>query len=70
MTAITLPPRIFKIGALELPDPNPEAAPDDALALFAPNFPQVRGATLAAPEVRGDGTLVYAVERPPVKTKG
>jgi len=62
--------RIFKLGALELEDPAPDLSPEDAIALYAPNFPQVQGATLAAPEVRGDGVLVYRVERPMVKIKG
>jgi PRTRC genetic system protein C len=72
MTATTIetPPRVFRLGALELADPDASLSAEDALALYAANFPQVRGATLAAPEFRADGTLVYPVERPTVKTKG
>jgi PRTRC genetic system protein C len=70
--SITIQPvaRVFRLGQLELPDPDPTLAPDEAVALYAPNYPQVQGATLAAPEARADGTVVYAVERQPVKTKG
>jgi PRTRC genetic system protein C len=67
---IEQPIRKFTLGALELDDPAPDLAPDAALALYAPNFPQLHGAALSAPQVRPDGVLVYAVERPPVKTKG
>ena len=72
MTAPTIatPTRVFRLGALELADPDASLSAADALALYAPNFPQVQGATLAAPEYRADGTLVYPVERPLVKTKG
>ena len=72
MTATTIetPPRVFRLGALELADPDASLSAEYALALYAPNFPQVQGATLAAPEFRADGTLVYPVERPTVKTKG
>lgn len=62
--------RKFLLGTLELDDPAPELPPEEALNLFALNFPQVRGAVLGAPEVRGDGLLVYRVERAEVKTKG
>lgn len=67
---IESPPRVFKLGALELADPDPSLSPEAALALYAPNFPQIEGAALGAPDMRGDGTLVYPVERQPVKTKG
>lgn len=62
--------RKFQLGVLELEDPAPDLSPEDAIALYAPNFPQVQGATLAAPEIRGDGVLVYRIERPTVKVKG
>jgi PRTRC genetic system protein C len=72
MTATTIetPPRVFRLGALELADPDASLSAEDALALYAPNFPQVQGAALGAPEFRADGTLVYPVERTTVKTKG
>ncbi len=67
---IEQPIRKFTLGALELDDPAPDLAPEASLALYEPNFPQLQGAVLSAPQVRGDGVLVYAVERTPVKTKG
>ncbi|WP_020504315.1 PRTRC system protein C [Lamprocystis purpurea] len=67
---IETPPRVFRLGALELADPDPALAAEDALALYAPNFPQVQGANLGAPESRADGVLVFPVERAAVKTKG
>ena len=71
MTAtVETPTRVFLLGALELADPDPSLAPEDAVALYAPNFPQVAGARLAAPEPRPDGTLGYRIERETVKTKG
>lgn len=62
--------RKFVLGALELDDPAPDLPPEEALALYAPNFPQVQSATLGAPEIRGDGVLLYRVDRPTVKVKG
>ncbi|NCA71173.1 MAG: hypothetical protein EOM91_13920 [Sphingobacteriia bacterium] len=67
---IAQPIRKFSLGALELDDPAPDLDPEAALALYAPNFPQLQGAVLSAPQMRADGVLLYAVERPPVKTKG
>ena len=66
---IIQPVRVFKMGALRLPDPDPTAPPTEALALYVPNYPQLAHATLLEPRLEGE-ELVYEVEKPPVKTKG
>ena len=67
-TTITLD-RVFKMGSVELPDPAPDKAPEDALKLFVPSYPHLASATLAPPVAEGD-RLVFAIEKPPVATKG
>ncbi len=66
---ITQPTRIFKMGSLELPDPAPDLTPNEAIKMLAVNFPPLSQGILGAPELRGD-TLVYPLEKPPVKTNG
>lgn len=63
------PVRVFKMGAVELADPDPALAPLEALRLYSPNYPHLASATLSEPDFR-DGQLIYEVEKPPVKTKG
>ncbi|MFL6600799.1 MAG: PRTRC system protein C [Steroidobacteraceae bacterium] len=67
--AITLLKRIFKFGALELPDLAPNLDPVASLKLYERSHPILRTASLAEPYAQGD-QLVYEVEKPPVQTKG
>ncbi|HRZ35460.1 MAG TPA: PRTRC system protein C [Candidatus Paceibacterota bacterium] len=66
---IVRPFRRFKMGSLELPDPAPDLPPEEAVKLLAVNFPHLAAGLLGAPERRGE-TLVYPIEKPPVKTNG
>jgi len=66
---ITTPTRVFTMGNLELPDPAPHLPPDEAIRLLAVNFPHLAHGLLGEPTLRGD-TLVYPIEKPPVKTNG
>ena len=66
---ITQPVRVFKMGAIELADPDPARSPEEALKLYVPNYPYLAQAHLGPPQLEGD-RLVYVVEKPPVKTKG
>lgn len=69
MSNIIQPERVFKMGAVELPDPDPQLTPEKALALYAPNYPYLANAVLSPARI--DGTrVIYEVEKPPVKTKG
>lgn len=61
--------RIFKMGSLELDDPNPQAEPLEALRLYAKAYPVLANATLDEPSIDGE-RLVYAVVKPQGKTKG
>lgn len=61
--------RVFKMGSVRLPDPDPDLSPEEALRLYTANYPHLAHATLAEP--RSEGTeLVYEIEKPPAKTKG
>lgn len=51
-TVITLV-RKFKFGATVLDDPAPHLPPDQALALFVPNYPFLASARLGEPVQRG-----------------
>ncbi|RMG32515.1 MAG: hypothetical protein D6720_13185 [Gammaproteobacteria bacterium] len=62
--------RIFKLGSLSLPDPDPSLSPEEAVKLYAPTYPQVAAATLSGPEIGPDGQVIYEVQRAPAKTKG
>lgn len=68
MTAQVLT-RLFKFAATVLNDPDPSLTPEQVLALYTPNYPFLRGATLATPVVEGN-TLVYNIEKPVATTKG
>lgn len=61
--------RVFKLGSLELDDPNPQAEPQAALRLYATAYPVLNSATLAEPTIDGD-RLVFEVVKPQGKTKG
>lgn len=61
--------RVFKIGEMELPDIGQELEALESARLYAVQFPQVKHATLSAPQIDGD-RLIYEVEIAPPKTKG
>ena len=67
---IETPVRVFKIGSISLSDPDPSLPPEEAVRLYAGSYPQVMEAEISGPDVGPDGSLVYTVERPAVKTKG
>lgn len=66
---IIRPKRVFKIGTLQLQDPDPNRTPKEVLEFYTPNYPFLAHSTISEPKVVGD-ELHYEVERPPVKTKG
>ncbi len=62
-------PRVFKIGAVELEDPDPQVSIEDAWALLKPNFPHLRSAVVNEPSYEAD-RVVIEISIPPVKTNG
>lgn len=67
---ILVPTRVFRMGSVELADPDPTLTnPTDALRLYSHAYPALAHANLSEPALEGD-RLVYTVEKPPVKTKG
>lgn len=66
---VTLLTRVFRFGSIDLPDPAPEKSPEDALRLYAPNYPVLASATVGESFIEGD-LLVTPVEKPEVRTKG
>jgi PRTRC genetic system protein C len=69
MAEIQTAPRVFKLGPTMLEDPDPNASPEDALALYRTNHPALAHCTLSEPYLEGD-RLVYEVQRPTATTKG
>ena len=61
--------RVFQMGTVRLPDPDPTRPPEQALRLYATSYPHLATATLSGPTVEGN-TAVWTVEKPIVKTKG
>ena len=62
-------PRVFRIGASNVPDPAPGLPPEQALDTLRGTFPFLAHATLEGPSVEAN-QLVYTVTRPPAQTKG
>jgi PRTRC genetic system protein C len=62
--------RVFRLGSISLSDPDPSISPEDAVKLYAANYPIIESCTLAEPFVEANERLVYKVEKPEVKTKG
>lgn len=69
MTTIKQAQRVFKMGSVELADPDPSMTPDQVIGLYAANYPQLKNATVTDPQLVAN-RLVYSFELPPVKTKG
>lgn len=69
MAEIKRPERVFQLGSMTLEDPDPEAAPEEALSHYQASYPALAHCTLATPREEG-GRLVYEVQRPPATTKG
>lgn len=67
---IVTPIRIFKLGSITLPDPDPSLPPEQAIQVYAGNFPQVVDAELEEPVLSDAGELTYVVRKQTVKTKG
>lgn len=63
------PIRQFRVGATNLPDPDPSLAPVQVLEMYAANYPALRFAVLDEPTVEGD-VLVYVARMPQVQAKG
>ncbi|OJY95726.1 MAG: hypothetical protein BGP25_15785 [Lysobacterales bacterium 63-13] len=66
---ITHPTRKFRIGATLLPDPAPDATPEDAIKLYHATYPHIAFCTLENVGVEGDA-LIFEVRKPPAQTKG
>lgn len=50
--------RVFKHGAMELPDPNPELEPEKVRDAYAASYPTLATATVKGPDAT-DGKLIY-----------
>ena len=60
--------RIFKLGDTELPDPNPEASPEEVQRIYAATHPQIVNASLKEPVVDGETVTHEFVTK--IGTKG
>lgn len=61
--------RVFKLGATELPDPNPAWPPEKVLAHYRPNYPQLAVCHVGGQTVEG-GRMVYEIVQPKPGLKG
>lgn len=67
---INKPVRIFKLGGIVLQDIDSEMTPEQIVAAYAVNYPNLKHATLSEPVLTGN-ELVYVIENTTaVKTKG
>ena len=66
---VFVPERVFRMNGVDLPDPAPDLEPQEALQLYARQYPHLRRATLADPQMEDD-VMIYEVEKAPVQTKG
>ena len=69
MATLTTATRVFKMGSVELADPDPSMTPEKVVTLYSANYPQLKNASLSSPSLES-GRLVFTIELPPVKTKG
>lgn len=69
MSTLKKAQRVFKMGSVELADPDPSMTTKQVIELYAANYPQLRNSTVSDPQLIAD-RLVYSFELPPVKTKG
>ena len=61
--------RVFRVGSMILPDPDPSASPEQALAYYYEARPSLRHCTIGDPIVE-DGRYVYPLHKPAATTKG
>lgn len=69
MSAIQTMTRVFKMNSVELPDPDPDKPPEQAILCLVSAFPHLQHCTLGVPTTEAD-RLIYPVIKPPVKTNG
>ncbi len=63
--------RVFKMGSIALPDPDPSMPPEEVLKAYAVNYCHLGTATVEGPNMSDDGkSLEYEFVPLPAKTKG
>ncbi|WP_422452232.1 hypothetical protein [Endozoicomonas sp. ALC066] len=66
---VSVAPRVFRAGALEIADTNPALPADESWRLIRDNYPHLQSALLSQPTLE-NGVMVVDIECPPVKTNG
>lgn len=65
--------RVFKVGALSLPDPMPNGTLDDAIRVLSRTYPQFRLCRLyeedGVPDI-ASGEISFTLQLPPPKKNG
>ncbi|TBW57479.1 PRTRC system protein C [Marinobacter halodurans] len=61
--------RVFRLGATDLPDPDPNAAPAAVLEHYATQYPQLRYGKVEEHGSEGD-RLVYVLKEAQFKANG
>lgn len=62
--------RVFRLGSITLNDPDPSLSAEQAVKLYAANYPIIESCTLGDGFVEGKDRIVYPILKPEVKTKG
>lgn len=61
--------RVFKLGSVTLPDPDPSMPVERVKDLYSVNYPHLASAVIENPVVSG-ALITYGFTPAPVKTKG
>jgi PRTRC genetic system protein C len=70
MTATTTElQRIFRMGAVDLPDPDRKMSPESVLAHYTNTFPNLMGGKVAGGNVEGNN-IVFTLKRNEYKANG
>lgn len=70
MTTTTELTRIFRMGAVDLPDPDASLSPEAVLSHYASGpFPQLRGGKVSGGDVEGDH-IVWTLKKNEYKSNG
>lgn len=65
---VTKFPRVFKHGKNELPDPNPALSPEEVMAYYSNQYPELTTSNIFGPKIEND-KAVYEFKTT-VGTKG
>lgn len=69
MAAVIQMHRIFRLGATSLPDPDPDLSPEEVLAHYAGQYPNLRYGKVTEQDAEGDA-MVFQLSPSEYKANG